>query len=216
MDLPKVYFYGSSGAPCSKGKIKISVTPDSLWPYGLLPTSSSVHGISQARILEWVTISSSRGPSQPRNQAHVSCSYCVGKWILYLWATIWSDDISLTSHLIKTILWSAFVPLGVEVLDKFFDFTSSYHSLMHNSNKTEFSKDQSKSNNFFPHSQVKKRITKIRHFIVKIIEVHLQAFSGRMDCSLPGSSVHAVFQARIPEQVAISYSRWSSPPRNQT
>ena len=87
MDLPKVYFYGSSGAPCSKGKIKISVTPDSLWPYGLLPTSSSVHGISQARILEWVTISSSRGPSQPRNQAHVSCSYCVGKWILYLWAT---------------------------------------------------------------------------------------------------------------------------------
>ena len=28
---------------------------------------SSVHGISQARILEWVAISFSRGSSQPRN-----------------------------------------------------------------------------------------------------------------------------------------------------
>ena len=31
-----------------------------------------------------------------------------------------------------------------------------------------------------------------------------------MDCSLPGSSVHGIFQARILEQVAISYSRGSS------
>ena len=28
-----------------------------------------------------------------------------------------------------------------------------------------------------------------------------------MDCSLPGSSVHGIFQARIVERVAISYSR---------
>ena len=34
---------------------------------------SSVHGISQARILEWVAISSSRGPSQCRDRTHVSC-----------------------------------------------------------------------------------------------------------------------------------------------
>ena len=31
------------------------------------PPGSSVHGILQARILEWVAISSSRGFSQPRN-----------------------------------------------------------------------------------------------------------------------------------------------------
>ena len=37
-----------------------------------------------------------------------------------------------------------------------------------------------------------------------------------MDCSLPGSSVHGIPQARIPEWVAISYSRGSSPPRDQT
>ena len=34
---------------------------------------SSAHGILQARILEWVAISFSRGSSQPRNQAQVSC-----------------------------------------------------------------------------------------------------------------------------------------------
>ena len=34
---------------------------------------SSVHGISQARILEWVAISFSRGSSQPRGQICVSC-----------------------------------------------------------------------------------------------------------------------------------------------
>ena len=37
-----------------------------------------------------------------------------------------------------------------------------------------------------------------------------------MDCSLPGSSVHEIFQARILEWVAISYSRRSSRPRDWT
>ena len=36
-----------------------------------------------------------------------------------------------------------------------------------------------------------------------------------MDCSLPGSSVHGIFLARILEWVAISYSRGSSWPRDQ-
>ena len=34
---------------------------------------SSVHGLSQARILEWVAISFSRVSSQPRDQTQVSC-----------------------------------------------------------------------------------------------------------------------------------------------
>ena len=37
-----------------------------------------------------------------------------------------------------------------------------------------------------------------------------------MDCSLPGSSIHRIFQARILEWVAISFSRGSSWPRDQT
>ena len=36
-----------------------------------------------------------------------------------------------------------------------------------------------------------------------------------MDCSLPGSSVHGILQARILERVAIPFSRGSSRPRDQ-
>ena len=37
-------------------------------PMGCSPPGSSVHGILQARILEWVATPSSRGSSQPRDQ----------------------------------------------------------------------------------------------------------------------------------------------------
>ena len=40
--------------------------------------------------------------------------------------------------------------------------------------------------------------------------------SDSMDYSLPGSSIHRILQARILEWVAISFSRWSSRPRDQT
>ena len=48
------------------------------------PPGSSVHGISQAGILEWVAIPCSRGSSRPRNQMRISC---IGKWVLFHWAT---------------------------------------------------------------------------------------------------------------------------------
>ena len=44
------------------------------------PPGSSVHGIFQARILEWVAISFSRGSSRPRDRIWVSC---IGRQILY-------------------------------------------------------------------------------------------------------------------------------------
>ena len=40
--------------------------------------------------------------------------------------------------------------------------------------------------------------------------------SNPMDCSLPGSSIHGIFQARILEWVVISFSRRSSRPRDWT
>ena len=46
-------------------------------------SGSSVHGISQVRMLEWVAIYFSRGSSQPRDGTHVSC---IGRQILYHWA----------------------------------------------------------------------------------------------------------------------------------
>ena len=37
------------------------------------PPGSSVHGILQVRVLEWVAIPLSRGSSKPRDQTWVSC-----------------------------------------------------------------------------------------------------------------------------------------------
>ena len=48
------------------------------------PPGSSVHGILQARILEWVAIFSSRGSSQLRDQ---TCAFHIGRQILYHGAT---------------------------------------------------------------------------------------------------------------------------------
>ena len=42
-------------------------------PMDCSPPGSSVHGILQARILEWVAVSSSRGSSRPRDPTHVCC-----------------------------------------------------------------------------------------------------------------------------------------------
>ena len=56
--------------------VRLFVTP---WP------GSSVHGILQARILEWAAISFSRGTSRPRGQTWVSCiagSFLHCRWIL--------------------------------------------------------------------------------------------------------------------------------------
>ena len=43
-------------------------------PMDYSPSDSSVHGILQARILEWVAISLSQGSSQPRDRTCVSCA----------------------------------------------------------------------------------------------------------------------------------------------
>ena len=55
-----------------------------LWdPMDYNPAGSSLHGIFQAIILEWVAVSFSRGSSWPRDQAQVSCISCIGRWIVY-------------------------------------------------------------------------------------------------------------------------------------
>ena len=51
-------------------EVKVLVAPSCLTPCDPMdwnPPGSSVHGILQARILEWVAISFSRGSSQPRD-----------------------------------------------------------------------------------------------------------------------------------------------------
>ena len=56
-------------------------------PMDCSPAGSSVHGIFQARIVEWVAISSPRRSSPPRDQTRVSCVSCLSWWILHHWVT---------------------------------------------------------------------------------------------------------------------------------
>ena len=56
-----------------------------LWdPMDCSLLGSSVHGVFQARILDWVAISFSRGYSWFRDWTRDSC---IGRWLLYHWAT---------------------------------------------------------------------------------------------------------------------------------
>ena len=52
-------------------------------PMDYSPPVSSVHGILQARILEWVAMPSFRGSSQPRDQTCISYISCIDRQILY-------------------------------------------------------------------------------------------------------------------------------------
>ena len=61
---------------------------DSLRPPGLSLPSSSVHGMLQARTLEWVAIPFYRGSSWPRHQTWVSC--IAGRFF-----TIWATDVGM-------------------------------------------------------------------------------------------------------------------------
>ena len=51
-----------------------TVVSNSLGPMYWSPLGSSVHGILQARILEWVAVPCSRGSSQDGDQSCISCS----------------------------------------------------------------------------------------------------------------------------------------------
>ena len=66
-------------------KLVVAQSCSALWePMDCSPPGSSVHGIFQAKILEWVAISFSRGSSRPRDQTQVS--YIAGRSFT-IWAT---------------------------------------------------------------------------------------------------------------------------------
>ena len=81
--------------PCSAAQVFLTLC---YRPMDCSPPGSSNRGISQARMLEWVAISFSRGSSWPIDQTHVSFISCIGRWILYHWAT-WEAPV-----------WVCFIP----------------------------------------------------------------------------------------------------------
>ena len=73
-------------------------------PMDCNPPGSSVHEIFQARILEWVTISSSRESSQPRDQKQASCISCIGRQTLHH-CTTWEALCFLLWHIFCSTLY---------------------------------------------------------------------------------------------------------------
>ena len=73
------------------------------------PPGSSVHGMLQARILEWVAMTSFRGSSWTRDQTHISFISFIGRWVLYhqhhLWSLIWTICCSVTQSCLSDSLW---------------------------------------------------------------------------------------------------------------
>ena len=136
------------------------------------PPGSSVHGILQVRILEWVAMPSPRESSQPRAWTLISYVSCIGRQILY--------------HCYYCC-WVASVV----------------------------------SNSARPHRQQPTRLphpwdspgknTGVGcHFLLQCMKVKSESevaqscptLSDAMDCSLPGSSVRGVCQARSTPKVA--------------
>ena len=71
-------------ATLEKRKTVTHSCPTLCGPKGCSLPGSSVHGILQTRILEWVAIPFSKGSSQPRDQTQVSC---IADRFFTVWAT---------------------------------------------------------------------------------------------------------------------------------
>ena len=72
-----------------------------LQTHGHSPPASSVHGISQARILKWIAISFPRGSSWLRDRTHVSG---FGRQILYYWVTKETLAVTHTHEMISVLV----------------------------------------------------------------------------------------------------------------
>ena len=138
---------------------------------------SSVHGILQARTLEWVSMPSSRGSSQPRDRTCVSYVSCIGRQVLY---HLGSPSLTYAAAAAKSLQSCPWQPTRL------------------------------------PHlwDSPGKNTGVGCHFLLQCMKVKSErevaqlclTLCDPMDCSLPGSSVHGIFQARVLEWGAIAFS----------
>ena len=145
-------------------------------------TGSSVHGISQARILEWVVLSFFRGSSQFRDRTQVSC---IGRQILYHLAT----------------REALFMYMLLLLLSRFSHCLTLCDPI-----------DGSSPGSPVPGILQARTLEWVAisfsnawKWKVKVKSLSRVWLSNPMDCSLPGSSVHGIFQARVLEWVAIAF-----------
>ena len=75
------------GLWCRCAKLVAQSCPNLCDPMDCSPPGSTVLGIFQARILKWVSISSSRGSSRPRDRTRISCTASRFFTIWAIWDT---------------------------------------------------------------------------------------------------------------------------------
>ena len=93
------------------------------------PPGSSVHGILQASVLEWLTISYSRGSFQPGDLTHVSCISCIAN-VFFTIEPPGKPGRALTSIKIESSLSSMFACL---LIFKQVQAWRNHHEILENS-----------------------------------------------------------------------------------
>ena len=201
--------------PCVKVKSEIEVTRSCLTlrdPIDCSLPGSSVHGILQARILEWVAISFSRGSSWPRNRSQVSC--ITGRFFTN-WLTRVQGKPYRSVRLIST--WTSLLPLLI-MLYNISQLTSVLRFLIFAAKSLQSCPtlcdpiDGSPPGSPCPWDSPGKNTGESCHFLLQCMKVKSESevlqscptLCDPMDCSLPGSSAHGTFQARVLEWGAIA------------
>ena len=96
---PKFFLYDSHPPRSMVGSMrvwKVKVSHSVMTHMDYSPSGFSVHGILQARLLEWVAKPFSRASTWPRGRTHVSCT--AGKF-----STIWATREALTSSIFNSV-----------------------------------------------------------------------------------------------------------------
>ena len=167
-------------------------------PTGCSPPGSSVHGISQARILQRVAISFSRGCSWPRDRTQVSYISCTGRQALYHQPHLWHHLITHFMNLPQLFIPS---PAAAKSLQ------SCLTVRPHRWQPTRLRR---------PWDSPGKNTGVGCHFLLQCMKVKSESevvqscltLLDPMDCSLPGSCIHGIFQVRVLEWVAIAFPCW--------
>jgi len=185
-------------------------------PMDCSPPGSSIHGISQARILEWGATAFSRGSSQSRDRTHISCiaggfftTEPPGKSEFTAAGEVNPKTCLLSKNLSCLRIYSARCHLCKKSQMILYILWIHLHSCkiirglegdVLNSGGQRFLR----CFNFLKGGLVGKSLQSC------------PTLCHPMDCSLPGSFVHGILQARTVEWVAMPSSRGSSLPRDRT
>ena len=169
-------------------------------PMDWSPPGSSVRGIFQARIVEWVAIPFSRGSSKFRDQIQVSCA--AGRFF-----TVWATK-------------AAYIRDGVSLNSSV--FTGSLNQCPENATAKLLQScptlcdpiDSSPPGSPIPGILQARTLEWVAISFSQCMKVKSECeiaqscptLHDSMDCSLPDSSIHGIFQARVMEWGAIAFS----------